>query len=92
MLIAGAGVASAEPLTVAQAEPDPVTFGLLGPVGLVAVVLGVLGMALGALRQRRRAQATQQAPEPDVASIVEPALAEEQTRPSVESARRTPAA
>lgn len=33
------------------------TFGLLGPVGIVAVSLGVLGMAAGVLRRRKRVAA-----------------------------------
>nr|WP_307832224.1 hypothetical protein [Prauserella cavernicola] len=52
LLVAGAGSAAA-----AQAEPNAMTFGLLGPVGLIAVVLGVLGMTAGVLRQRRRTRA-----------------------------------
>lgn len=40
---------------LAQAEPNAMTFGLLGPVGLVAIALGVLGMTAGVVRQRRRA-------------------------------------
>ncbi|MEY7971274.1 hypothetical protein AB8O38_04655 [Saccharomonospora xinjiangensis] len=49
VLLAGQGTAAA-----VQAEPNAMTFGLLGPVGLVAVALGVVGMAAGALRQRRK--------------------------------------
>ncbi|MEU6646244.1 hypothetical protein ABZ863_27375 [Saccharomonospora sp. NPDC046836] len=52
LLVAGAGSAFA-----AQAEPNAMTFGLLGPVGLIAVVLGVLGMTAGVVRQRRKARA-----------------------------------
>lgn len=48
-LLTGAGTASAM-----QVEPNAMTFGLLGPVGLIAVVLGVLGMAAGVIRQRRK--------------------------------------
>ncbi|QFU93819.1 hypothetical protein [Amycolatopsis sp. YIM 10] len=55
----------------ARPEPEAMTFGVLGPVGLVAVVLGVLGMAAGVLRQRKKARAAQQ-PEPVLAE--EPAL------------------
>ncbi len=48
-LLAGQGTAAA-----VQAEPNAMTFGLLGPVGLVAVIVGVLGMAAGVVRQRRK--------------------------------------
>lgn len=61
LLVLGAGTASA-----AQAEPNAMTFGLLGPVGLVAVALGVLGMAAGVVRQRRKARA-------QVVTMAEPA-------------------
>lgn len=49
VMLTGAGTAAAAP-----AEANAMTFGLLGPVGLVAVVLGVLGMAAGVFRQRRK--------------------------------------
>ncbi|EHK88248.1 hypothetical protein ACQPZU_02855 [Saccharomonospora azurea] len=48
-LVGGQGTAAA-----VQAEPNAMTFGLLGPVGLIAVVIGVLGMIAGALRQRKK--------------------------------------
>lgn len=47
---------------LAQAETNAMTFGLLGPVGLIAVVLGVLGMTAGVMRQRRKTRATAQIP------------------------------
>lgn len=55
-LVATAGTATAE--QAARVEPNTVTFGLLGPVGLVAVALGIIGMAAGVVRQRRRTRAT----------------------------------
>lgn len=61
LLVVGSGTASA-----AQAEPNAMTFGLLGPVGLVAVAIGVLGMAAGIVRQRRRMRA-------EAVAAVEPA-------------------
>jgi hypothetical protein len=63
LLALGAGVASAQVAgtTTHASESDAVTFGLWGPVGLVAVALGVVGMAAGVVRQRRsiRAKACQ---------------------------------
>ncbi|UQS22500.1 hypothetical protein L1857_06520 [Amycolatopsis thermalba] len=73
------GVASAAPAS--QAEPAGVSFGLLGPVGLAAVLLGIIGMALGIVRQRRKAQA-----EAVVPVIVE--TCEEPTRPALTPYRR----
>lgn len=58
-LVAMAGTAAAE--QAARVEPNTVTFGLLGPVGLAAVVLGIVGMAAGVLCQRRRVRATEPA-------------------------------
>ncbi|WP_338061500.1 hypothetical protein [Prauserella marina] len=59
--------------SAAQAEPNAMTFGLLGPVGLVAIVLGVIGMTAGVVRQRMkkaRAVATPQgAVEPEPALV-----------------------
>ncbi|WP_167121672.1 hypothetical protein [Amycolatopsis viridis] len=69
------GVATAAPAT--QAEPTGVSFGLLGPVGLAAVLLGILGMALGIVRQRRKAQAEAAVP------AEAPVVVEEPTRPAL---------
>ncbi|GAA1975005.1 hypothetical protein GCM10009754_57720 [Amycolatopsis minnesotensis] len=54
-VVSGAGAASAD--TLAQGEPDVLSFGILGPVGLVAVVIGVLGMTAGVIRQRKKVAA-----------------------------------
>lgn len=51
LLVAGGGSAAA-----VSAQPNAMTFGLLGPVGLIAVALGMLGMAAGAIRQRRKSR------------------------------------
>ncbi|GHF86962.1 hypothetical protein FHX82_004538 [Amycolatopsis bartoniae] len=63
LLAGGTGVADA-----AEAQVTPPTnemsFGLLGPVGLAAVILGVVGMALGVVRQRRKAAQVPVEPEP----------------------------
>lgn len=57
-LLAGAGSASAAPSdALAQPQTGVAPFGLLGPVGLGAVVLGVLGMAAGLARRRREVAA-----------------------------------
>ena len=73
---AGTGVAGAAGSVDATTDSS---FGLLGPVGLVAVLLGIVGMTLGILRQRRKGQAT----EP-------PATPEETTRPTLTPHRRPP--
>ncbi|HVW42294.1 MAG TPA: hypothetical protein VHC18_13175 [Amycolatopsis sp.] len=77
VLSAGTGVADAAETADATTESS---FGLLGPVGLVAVVLGIIGMTLGVLRQRRKAQMV----EPPA---VEP---EETTRPILTPYRQRP--
>jgi hypothetical protein len=53
----GGGTALAD-VTSAQAETAAESFGVLGPVGLVAVALGIIGMTLGVLRQRRKTRST----------------------------------
>ncbi|HVV14171.1 hypothetical protein [Amycolatopsis sp.] len=87
LLGAGTGVASASDGTTTEASTS---FGLLGPVGLAAVVLGVVGMALGVMRQRRKAQAEQDAAivaeAAEVTEIVE--IAEGNTRPALTPYRR----
>jgi hypothetical protein len=40
-----------------QVETASAAFGMLGPVGLVAVGFGIIGMAFGVVRQRRKARA-----------------------------------
>ncbi|WP_020662657.1 hypothetical protein [Amycolatopsis benzoatilytica] len=58
---------------VARAE-TAAGFGMLGPVGLVAVGFGIVGMALGVVRQRRKARAK-------VAEAAAGISADEATRP-----------
>ncbi|WP_410604617.1 hypothetical protein [Amycolatopsis sp. lyj-90] len=79
LLVAGAVPASAAEST-SRAE---MAFGLLGPVGLIAVALGIVGMAFGVFRQRRKARAAANAAPvpvqptgPDVAAMAEAVLAE----------------
>jgi hypothetical protein len=56
LLLAGGGSAFADATTV-RADTNAESFGVLGPVGLVAVALGIVGMTLGVLRQRRKTRA-----------------------------------
>ncbi|MDT8909603.1 hypothetical protein [Amycolatopsis sp. PS_44_ISF1] len=75
-LLAGSSVAFADD-GVARAETAPTDFGMLGPVGLVAVALGIVGMTFGVVRQRRKARAAAAA-----APVVQPRTeGEEPTRP-----------
>ncbi|WP_156960680.1 hypothetical protein [Amycolatopsis taiwanensis] len=74
-LVAGTGVAGAAQ-NAPQTDAEISSFGLLGPVGLAAVALGVIGMALGVLRQRRKSQvAAQQQVKPVPVPVEDPALA-----------------
>jgi hypothetical protein len=57
LLAAGSATALAD-VTTAQAETNTDSFGVLGPVGLVAVAIGIVGMTLGVLRQRRKTRST----------------------------------
>ncbi|MFD0811630.1 hypothetical protein ACFQ05_16840 [Amycolatopsis umgeniensis] len=83
LLVAGAVPASAAEST----SRSEMAFGLLGPVGLIAVALGIVGMAFGVFRQRRKARAAAPAPirpaTPDVAAMAEAVLVEDDalTRP-----------
>ncbi|MFI6027913.1 hypothetical protein [Amycolatopsis magusensis] len=69
LLFGALGMANA---AAARPEPEAMTFGVLGPVGLVAVVFGVLGMAAGVLRQRKKARAA--AEQAEAAPAEPPAL------------------
>ncbi|WP_199785771.1 MULTISPECIES: hypothetical protein [Actinomycetes] len=53
----GTGATAFADDSVVRAETTSTGFGMLGPVGLVAVGFGVIGMALGVVRQRRKARA-----------------------------------
>ncbi|WP_425548685.1 hypothetical protein [Amycolatopsis ultiminotia] len=57
VLVFAGGVPAFADDGVARAETGSAGFGMLGPVGLVAVALGIVGMTLGVLRQRRKARA-----------------------------------
>jgi hypothetical protein len=54
LLVAAMGTAAAEPTGVVE---ERVSTGLAGPVGLLAVLLGVGGLLIGLLRRRRLAAA-----------------------------------
>ena len=69
-LVMTGGVASAD-VSNTQGETAVESFGVLGPVGLVAVALGIVGMTLGVLRQRRKTRAAALATEP-AAPVAEP--------------------
>jgi hypothetical protein len=84
LLVLGAGVASAQEAaaTTVHAEPAAVTFGLLGPVGLVAIALGLVGMTAGVFRQRRKTRAAVVTAEPAVSAMAGAGLVEQPTRPA----------
>ncbi len=87
LLLAGSGSAFADVTTTAQAETNAESFGVLGPVGLVAVALGIIGMTLGVLRQRRKtriAEAAPALPEPPdpVTAMAEAVLGEPDATPT----------
>ncbi|MFJ4099027.1 hypothetical protein [Amycolatopsis japonica] len=83
LLVAGAVPASA----AESASRSEMAFGLLGPVGLIAVALGIVGMAFGVFRQRRKARAAAVTPAlssappqpatPHVAAMAEAVLADD---------------
>ncbi|OXM49810.1 hypothetical protein [Amycolatopsis alba] len=78
LLVAGAVPASAAEAT----SRSEMAFGLLGPVGLIAVALGIVGMAFGVFRQRRKARAAAaaapaQPATPHVAAMAEAVLADD---------------
>jgi hypothetical protein len=82
LLVVREGAAFAQTAGTTQAQPDAVTFGLLGPVGLAAVALGIVGMTAGVVRQRRKARAAAAEAAPVVA-MAEATLADEPTRPAL---------
>ena len=53
-LVAAAQGAAATPVAEDDVAATSVSFGLLGPVGIAAVVLGFGGLVIGLLRHRRR--------------------------------------
>jgi hypothetical protein len=83
LLVLGAGAGFAQGAESTARAETTATFGLLGPVGLAAVALGIVGMAAGVLRQRRKARTAAFAAEPavtDVAAMAEAVLVDEPTR------------
>jgi hypothetical protein len=88
LLLLGAGEASAADTdTIVQAESTTITFGLLGPVGVVAIALGIVGMTAGVVRQHRRAKAvvveTTTATDSGVIGMAGAVLAEDPTNPAM---------
>ncbi|GHG17857.1 hypothetical protein GCM10017567_40260 [Amycolatopsis bullii] len=86
-LLAAGGSAFAAVTTTAQADTNVEAFGVLGPVGLVAVALGIVGMTLGVLRQRRKTRLAEAAPAvpevPDpVTAMAEAVLGEPDATPT----------
>jgi hypothetical protein len=61
LLVTAVGMAAAEPTGVVE---ERASTGLAGPVGLLAVLLGVGGLLIGLLRRRRLAAARATAPAP----------------------------
>jgi hypothetical protein len=87
LLLAGGASAFADVTTTAQADTNAESFGVLGPVGLVAVALGIVGMTLGVLRQRRKTRLAEAAPAvpevPDpVTAMAEAVLGEPDVTPT----------
>ncbi|MEV6879377.1 hypothetical protein [Amycolatopsis sp. NPDC051128] len=87
LLLAVGGSASADVITTARADGNAESFGVLGPVGLVAVALGIVGMTLGVLRQRRKTRLAEAAPAvpevPDpVTALAEAVLGEPDATPT----------
>ena len=72
-----ASATTRQSVPLAQVQTDTVPFGLLGPVGVVAIVIGLVGMVAGTVRHRRRSRA---AAEPEAASELDP-VAQQPTRP-----------
>lgn len=71
-----ASAATRQSVNLAQVQTETVPFGLLGPVGIVAIALGLVGMIAGSVRHHRRNRAAES--EPAVTDISEQA-----TRPTL---------
>ena len=86
LLLAGGGSAFAAVTTTAQSGANAESFGVLGPVGLVAVALGIVGMTLGVLRQRRKTRAAaalaEATPDGPVTAMAEAVLADPDVTPT----------
>jgi hypothetical protein len=91
LVAAGGPAAAAAESGSATAEADLAAFGLLGPVGLAAVVLGIIGMALGVVRQRRKAQAAAKpaATEAALGPAEPPAVSVDSDEPTLTPYRRS---
>lgn len=99
LLVSAAGTAVGdERIESARGQGNTVSLDVLGPVGLAAVVVGVVGMAAGVLRSRKRARQRMvseapRAPETDVTSgsgvpaVADAVLAEQSTEPMLAPVR-----
>jgi hypothetical protein len=91
-VVVGGTTAVAAEKGAAPVEADLTAFGLLGPVGLAAVALGIIGMGLGVVRQRRKSQAAAEAAnrsaEPPVVSE-SPAAPADSEEPTLTPYRRS---
>jgi hypothetical protein len=57
LVVISAQVATADPTAADGVSAERFSFGVAGPVGIVAVALGLGGLVLGLLRHRRNAAA-----------------------------------
>ena len=62
LLTAPLGAASQQDMRLAETAAETTPFGLLGPVGLVAVAVGLLGMLAGTVRHLKRVRARAEPP------------------------------
>ena|GEM_PF-6014853 len=62
LLTAPVGAASQQGMRLAETAAETTPFGLLGPVGLVAVAVGLLGMVAGTVRHLKRVRARVESP------------------------------
>lgn len=81
LLVAPSDALAAQAEPAARAQADTMPFGLFGPVGLIAIALGIVGMVAGAVRQRRKVRATADAESPAGQETTRPVMAPVDTKP-----------